>query len=321
MLVADRKRQHGRFYTEGNPFVLKPFQKWVQRYGLNREKVLEPFAGKNGLIRALREIGLANKFTSCDIEPADSAVERRDTIANFPRGFNLCVSNPPWLAKNSAKRRGLPFPDTSYDDLYKHALALCLQNCTHVAVLVPATFLRSGLFRSRLDAVIFLHDQRLFADTENPVCLALFSAKPNCIEIYNDEKFVGRLDELEKYLPRGEGKTRVVFNHPTGDLGFIAFDDTNKQTIRFIPGKDLADYEVKFTSRMITRIKTDLGDLDSSIRSLNNDIRVFRAATSDVFLTPFKGLRKDGRYRRRMDYGLARDFILKYAEKSSRLRI
>ena len=36
---------------------------------------------------------------------------------------------------------------------------------------------------------------------------------------------------------------------------------------------------------------------------------MIRASTYDVFLTAFKGLRKDGKYRRRMEYRLARDII------------
>lgn len=321
MSPTHRKRQRGQYYTTGNPFVLKPFREWVRRHGLAKERILEPFAGKNSLVRALQEVQMAQSYVSYDIEPADASVQKRDTILDFPTGFNLCVSNPPWLAKNSAKRRGLAFPDTSFDDLYKHALSLCLRHSPYVAVLIPATFLRSGLFRERLETVVFLHDQQMFADTDNPVCLALFSQEPKSIRIFNNENPIGYLHELEKHLPQTGGRTNIVFNHPRGELGFIAFDDTSAETIRFIPGTQLSDYEVKFTSRMITRIRADISDLDATIRKLNADIRVFRAATNDVFLTPFKGLRKDGKYRRRMDYGLARDFILQYAEQPPRLRI
>ncbi|OGG69461.1 hypothetical protein A3F27_00990 [Candidatus Kaiserbacteria bacterium RIFCSPHIGHO2_12_FULL_53_13] len=317
MLALQEKRQAGRYYTEGNPFLLKPFRDWIEKRSLIGKEVLEPFAGRNNLIRALREIGAAPSSQSFDIVPHDPEVEFRDTLKDFPEGFEFCVTNPPWLAKNSAKRRGLSFPETRFDDLYKHALDLCLTHCNYVAALIPATFLRSDSFRDDLEVVIFLHDQRLFADTDNPVCLALFSRGSHRIEIFNDAEFIGHLDELERYLPQERRKTGIVFNHPDGNLGFIAFDDTKAPTIRFIPGEDLSEYEVGFSSRMITRIKADLVDLDSVIRDLNNDIRKFREATSDVFLTPFKGLRKDGQYRRRMDYGLARDFIAKHVNSNT----
>lgn len=312
------KRQHGRFYTEGNPFVLNPFKKWAQDKNLTHLKVLEPFAGKNNLIHALREVGLANRFKSFDIEPGTSDVVRRDTLENFPSGFSFCVTNPPWLAKNSAKRRGLDFPNTSHDDLYKHALHLCLKNCECVAAIIPATFLQSGLFRERLDAVVFLHDQSMFADTDNPVCLALFSPRANRVEIYNDDEFLGFLDDLEKYLPEKSRRMSITFNHPEGSLGFIAFDDTRAPSIRFVPGEQLTDYTVGFSSRMITRIKCNVADTTTLIHDLNKDISSFREKTQDVFLTPFKGLRKDGRYRRRMNYELARDFIFKHANPNAR---
>ena len=51
----------------------------------------------------------------------------------------------------------------------------------------------------------------------------------------------------------------------------------------------------------------------SNVQKTNNELSEFRNSTKDVFLTPFKGLRKDGMYRRRMDYQLARNFISTHA--------
>ncbi len=310
-MASVSKRQNGQFYTTGNPFQLSPFQKWVKRHELKDLPVLEPFAGANNLIRALREIGMAKRFRSYDIAPAAKEVVCRDTLVNFPAKSSFCVTNPPWLAKNSAKRRGLAFPETRYDDLYKYALEKCLHNCAYVAALIPATFLRSGEFRDRLDTVIFLHDQNMFADTDNPVCLALFSPKGSRIEIYDDGTRVGYLNDLEEKLPAASPYVRLTFNHPEGALGLVAIDNTRGPSIRFLPGKELSAHEMKETSRMITRIKIEVPELDQLIDRLNADLAEFRKSTSDVFLTPFKGLRKDGQYRRRIDYRLARDFIAK----------
>jgi len=309
----------GRYYTEGNPFLLEPFQAWAKRNRLIKSTVLEPFAGQNDLIRALREVGIAFQSKSFDIEPHDSEVEYRDTLSDFPAGFEFCVTNPPWLAKNSAKRRGLPFPDTAFDDLYKYALDLCLSQCPFVAALIPATFLKSDSFRHRLDTVMFLHDQRMFADTENPVCLALFSRNGGRIQIFNDDVSVGFLDELKQRLPdRAPEHVHLTFNAPEGDLGLIAFDDTYRPSIRFVKGRELSDYSIGFTSRMITRIHGDFKNLNVLITDLNKDLWAFREATKDVFLTPFKGLRKDGQYRRRIDYRLARDFIAKHVNSNTK---
>ena len=320
-----KKRQNGQYYTEGNPFILKPFQSWIEKHKLQDKSVLEPFAGANNIIHSLQQVGMASKFSSFDINPTHPKVTLRDTLSDFPQGFELCVTNPPWLAKNSAKRRGLAYPETPFDDLYKHALDLCVKNCNYVAAIIPATFLRSGELRNNskanLETIVFLHDQNgqsMFLDTENPVCLALFSPEKNRISIFNDNEHVGFLDELEMKLPEKAHHISLTFNHPNGNLGFIAIDNNHQPSIRFVKGEELAAYEMKFTSRMITRIDCQIKNIDKLIQSLNEDLANFRNETKDVFLTPFKGLRKDGAYRRRMDYSLAKDFIAKHANTSTR---
>lgn len=305
------KRQAGRYYTRGNPFGLEPFRDWAKSVNLTKKEVLEPFAGANNIIYALQNSGYSKRFSSFDILPSDESVKKRDTIKNFPTGYKVCITNPPWLAKNSAKRRGLWYPETIHDDLYKHCLDLCLENCEDVGALIPATFLNSKVFRARLDTVIFLHDRGMFNDTENPVCLALFKKHSDDVKIFFDNQKVGNLSDLERKLPNPKYDIgQVRFNDPKGQLGFIAFDQTNARTIQFCPGEQLSFYEIKDSSRMITRISGDFGNVSKLVKRLNNGIEEFRNETSDVFLTPFKGLRKDvGMYRRRMEYAMARDFI------------
>ena len=307
------KRQFGRYYTKGNPFVLAPFKSWAKSVGLESKTVLEPFAGANNIITALQAVGYSKNFTSYDIDPQAKGVKYRDTLKEFPTGFEVCITNPPWLAKNSAHRRKLDYPETVHDDLYKHALDMCLQNCEAVGALIPATFLQSQLFLDRLTAVIFLHDQGMFTDTQNPVCLALFKNYSRDVKIYHDEEYIGTLKDLRTRLPEKNTGREIIFNDPNGKLGFVAFDSTQGPSIRFCEGKELEEYEIIHTSRMITRIGGDLPKVGSLIQRLNEAVGEFRNETHDVFLTPFKGLRKDGMYRRRMDYRLARDFIATHA--------
>lgn len=306
------KRQNGRFYTEGNPFVLSPFKSWAKKIDLKNKRVLEPFAGSNNIIRALQQIGFAEQFTSFDIEPHNSKVKSRDTLSSFPRNYEVCITNPPWLAKNSAKRRGLMFPDTTHDDLYKFAIEKCLAYCPYVAAIIPASFVQSGIFRDRLNAIVLLHDQSMFMDTDNPVCLALFVPQSQEISIYYDNDFVGYLDEIKSLVPKTRKDRKLIFNHPKGELGFIAIDGTRGPSIRFCDSVEIGDYPIGNTSRMITRIKTDMQIEKELIHELNEQITAFRQQSRDVLLTPFKGLRKDGMYRRRMDYSMARHFINAY---------
>ncbi len=303
------KRAQGQFYTRGNPFHLEPFRWWAQKAGLPRARILEPFAGANHIIRVLREAGACGAFASYDLAPAGRAVQRRDTIADFPEGYDVCVTNPPWLARNSATRRGLEFPDSEYDDLYKHCLGLCLKHCAHVAILIPASFLHARLFRSRLRSYVLLHDG-MFRDTENPVCLALFDdQETQDVGIWYDNEYKGSLDDMQKRLPVARSDNALRFNDPEGELGFISFDNTKEPSIRFCSAKEIADYPIKVSSRFITRISGDFRNVPRLAEKLNRRIKTFRRHTADVFLTPFKGRRDDGLYRRRMSFGLARRFL------------
>ena len=303
------KRARGQFYTRGNPFNLRVFRRWAEGVDLPRCCVLEPFAGANHLIEALVGMGLCHQFCSYDVAPAGSGVRARDTIESFPLGFEVCVTNPPWLARNSATRRGLWFPRSVYDDLYKHCLELCLSHCRHVAALLPASYLQSGLFQERLESYVLLHDF-LFADTENPTCLALFRAEPSPgVSIYYDDRYIGDLDTLKSNLPIARQDKKIKFNDPRGELGFISFDDTRESSIKFCHGEEVRDYAIKESSRFITRLSGEFGDVPSLVSRLNRDLEIFRRDTADIFLTPFKGMREDGYYRRRMDFHLARRFI------------
>lgn len=309
--MSDKKRATGQYYTRGNPFAYPAFRRWAARANLKSECVLEPFAGANHIINNLTALGLCKNFNAFDLSPNDSDVKKRDTIKKFPSGYNVCVTNPPWLARNSATRRKLPYPVTEYDDVYKHCLKLCLDNCGYVAALVPASFLHSNILRNRLSAYILLHEV-MFNDTENPVCLALFNDKPvRDTLVYFDKKRIGKLTELEKYLPPVKSKrnARVRFNDPHGQLGFISFDNTAEPTIRFCRASEIKSYAIKESSRFITRISGEFNCNARLIKHLNETLKNFRESTQDVFLTPFKGIRKDGYYRRRLDFNLARRII------------
>ena len=304
----DSKRSRGEYYTEGNPFSLNPFLEWSERVDLVNRVILEPFAGANDIIKSLQEIDLCGDFDSYDIHPCDQFVRYRDTVSDFPSGYEVCVTNPPWLARNSATRRGLAYPATAYDDLYKHCLDLCLANCPFVAALIPASYLHSGLFRDRLETYVLLHDRNMFNNTDNPVCLALFGEHSSTnVSIFYDDEYVGSLASLHKKVPVPVRDRGVRFNDPGGKLGFIAFDNTTEPSIRFCPAKEIENYPVKVSSRFFSRIS--VSKYDFSIDNLNASLDSFRVETRDLFLTPFKGIRKDGWYRRRMSFALAKTII------------
>lgn len=320
----DKKRANGRYYTRGNPFQLEPFQRWAEDSNLEQQIILEPFAGAKNIPQLIDSAHLqCQDWAFYDIEPGTKGIIQRDTLTDFPKGFNVCITNPPWLARNSATRRGLPFPEaTHYDDLYKFALEQCLTHCAWVAVIIPEAFIRSGLFLKRLCDFISLVPQTqngtsqdnkskntnyMFDDTEHPVGLALFA--PNAtsdVRVWRNNQRLGQLRELRKNLPPYSRNRSIVFNEPQGNLGLIAIDNTFSASIRFCPPEELGEYKVRTQCRSITKIGVPWRvDMDM----LNARLTTIREMTHDVFLTAFKGLRRDGNYRRRLDWALARAIV------------
>lgn len=303
------KRTNGRYYTTVNPFNLKPFKIWARKIKMDTHRILEPFAGANNVIKMLK---LENdiEFSSFDINPQDSNVKKRDTIKNFPLGYKTCITNPPWLASYSAKRKGLDYPDIKHDNIYKHCLEIALKNCENVCFIIPATYLRTALFRDRLDSVIFINNN-LFMETENPVCIALFTKNSKESKIYYDDVYVGTLEQLESFLPKPRKDLKIKFNSKKGNLGLVCIDNHREPSIRFCNGNEISR-DVKHSDRLITRIDCDVKDIDKTVKILNKQLDEIRKNTHDVFLAPFKGLRKDGHYRRRIDYDLVRRMINAY---------
>lgn len=320
----DTKRANGRYYTRGNPFQLEPFQTWTKDSNLEQQIVLEPFAGAKHILQLIDSVHLrCRDWAFYDIEPGAKGIVKRDTLTDFPKGFNVCITNPPWLARNSATRRCLPFPEaTHYDDLYKYALEQCLTHCRWVAAIIPEAFIRSGLFLQRLCDFISLVPQTqngttqesksrngsyMFEDTEHPVGLALFAPSATSdVRVWRNNQLLGEFSELQRHLPLPSRNRSIVFNEPEGNLGLIAIDNTVSASIRFCPPAELGEYRVRHHCRSITKIGVPW---QVNINMINDRLATIREETHDVFLTAFKGLRRDGHYRRRLDWALARAIV------------
>jgi hypothetical protein len=67
---------------------------------------------------------------------------------------------------------------------------------------------------------------------------------------------------------------------------------------------------------MLTRISIDTEiDTVGIINKANEILKDYRHNTQDVFLTSFKGLRRDGKYRRRIDFKTIRSILNKAVEE------
>jgi hypothetical protein len=321
---GEQKRLLGQFFTVTNPFKNHPFRKWwkeVERDLGPSDLILEPFAGANNIVKLMAEIGVRRGWACFDIEPPSySQVEnikvvQQDTILHFPSGFKVAITNPPYLAKNSATRRGLPFPETDLSDLYQVALRTMLAECPYVAAIIPASFLTQECFLDRVCAVIELNC-RMFSDTECPVCLALFKPGTSTdFDVYRGDSAepLGTFTELKRALPPPRRRISWKFNAADGQIGLRAIDNNREPSIEFLPGEAIDGSEIRVSSRHITRIKAPAGwsrrRISSVIANANDRLDDYRTVTHDILMSPFKGLREDGRYRRRLDFAQARQLL------------
>ena len=320
---ADGKRQHGQFYTVSNPFSAPCFAEW---WNLARpDTILEPFAGANHLPRLLAELGFRANWACFDLAPPAAntfpsvPVLERDTLRDFPAGYKVAITNPPYLARNSASRRGFAFPPGDHADLYQVALDATLGHCDYAAAILPASFLTQTRQRERLFAVEELN-RPLFEDTECPVCLALFGpTESSDFPVYRGGRRLGMFGELQAALPAANEPVAWRFNVPDGELGLNAVDGTKGPSLGFAPGSAIPGDEVSDKSRSRTRIAPPrpltASQVESLIAEANRLLADYRAATRDVTLTPFKGLRADGEYRRRLEYGQAARLLDAAAER------
>lgn len=312
-----RKVEHGQFYTTTNPFTHPAFISWLAAIP-SGARFLEPFAGANNIVSMVKEVRPDSTWASFDIEPAAPEVVMQDTLASFPVGYDVVITNPPYLARNSARRRGMDAAVTrmaDWDDLYLFCLEQCLAHSAKVAAIIPESFIARGELTERLSFVISLNT-KMFDDTEHPVCLAVFDpvASPS-FDVYIGERCVGTWDEVCTRGALADHAYTIRFNDPRGNVGLVAVDGTNGPSIQFCAATQIKASEIKHTSRHRTRIdipamrKLSALERGIVIGIANEHLSHWRENTGDVLLSPFMGLRKDGVYRRRLDYTTAGKII------------
>lgn len=323
----DNKRLLGQFFTITNPFKNNVFIDWFESIeGIEKAVLLEPFAGANNIVKLIQEISPKgkesyNNWKCYDISPPDKnivpeiKVEKRDVLKNFPKGHLLAITNPPYLAKNSATRRGLEYVGEPYDDLYKKSLEVMLDNCEYVAAIIPESFITANLFHDRLSVLISL-TCKMFDDTECPVCLALFEPKEKLnsgdFVIYRNSTKLGTYQKLKKYIINSDYKKNIwKVNDKKGNIGVKCVDSPKEQSTKFILGEEIKEDDIKVSSRAYTRISglPKEIDRDAFIDKCNEKLNNYRKKTKDVFLTSFKGLRTDGKYRRRLDFATIKSIM------------
>ena len=321
--VDSHKTSKGQFNTTGASWLLPQVAEFITATCASH--VLDPFAGKGDLLATVAEILPNIKQSGYDIDPdLNKGWKYNDSLKEIVSPPSaLILTNPPYLAKYSAKRKGVLdqvdhyYQENGDDDLYQVALRKCMAANRHVIAIVPETLINSGFPLDNFRHIsIVLAD--IFDDTEQPVVVACIDTDwRNGPIIFEDDKELGHLNELRSHRLTPSGAHLVRFNVVGGQIGFRAVDMPNpSKPIEFMPALDLgyAESGIKVSSRLVTYVMVD-AQLNSVIPLIcdeaNSELARIRAKTQDVILSPFKGNGKNGRRRRRLDYDLARAILEK----------
>lgn len=281
------KQLRGQYFTTTNPFHGQAFDLWNSL----RPKdvpVIEPFAGAGDLFKYLPN----EHWEGFDIEPQHPKVIEHDTIKDFPGKYKVAITNPPYLAKNSVKRRGGQV-FFKYEDLYLDCLELMLEHCDFVAAIVPSTFIGTEKFQDRLLAWDKL-DYSLFSDTDCPAGVAYFLPERCKTRLYVNGQQIAP-HTLEK------GSAKLRFNVADGNYVLTAIDTTKKECISIEPVSESFNREkyLKNTSRNYVLFHSDV-ELDCD--EVNRKIAEWREQTHDFYLTSFKSTMQSGKYRKRISF-------------------
>lgn len=316
--IDGEKVRRGSFFTKGASWLLPQVVEFMQAG--RPQVILDPFAGGGDLLRAAEGV-VSAECRGLDIAPGLGWAVN-DSLQSIPAlADGLIVTNPPFLARNSAKRKRVFESVEKYfgrwEDIYQTALDKCLEAAPRVVAIVPETFINSIYPKDGCVSISIL-EENPFDDTDCPVCVLCMERGARSladVSIYRGAEKLGSLAHFESMRLRPLGRHEISFNVPQGEVGLRAVDLPDPaKPIRFYMAEDL-DYPVEkilHSSRLVTRIAmpgVPSRFLPTVVARANGLLSDFRMATQDCTLSPFKGNTKDGSRRRRLDYSTCRAIL------------
>jgi hypothetical protein len=315
----------GSFYTTKSGWLTDQVRQFLEKaLSESQGNLLDPFAGDGHLLEAIKSdpvLGAKVKeVTGFDIQ--GDAFPFNDSLVLIPNPQRaVIVTNPPYLANHSAKRKGVDqlvakyFDGSTQKNLYRIALEKALESAEYVVAIIPETFLLSTFPKHRLELAVVIQDQ-LFGDTDAPALVACFT-KDDCADahVFTGNQSIGTLSEILALRDSTAPKQKIVFNEPKGRIGLRAVDGSDgKSPIAFVAAADFhyPAESVAISSRLMTYLDLpELSDAEVSkmIGRANEILAQIRHASGDLVLAPFKGNDRNGKRRRRLDYALARKIL------------
>jgi hypothetical protein len=315
----------GSFYTTKPGWLTPEVRAFLEKaLAHSGGQLLDPFAGDGHLIDTIKSDPILGKqvkqATGFDIQGSTWPIN--DSLVAIPNPTRaVIVTNPPYLANHSAKRKGVDqlvakyFANSTQKNLYRIALENSLASADYVVSIIPETFLLSTFPKHRLELAVVIQDS-LFGDTDAPALVACFT-KESCADahVFTGNQSIGTLAEILALRESSAPKRTIVFNDPKGRIGLRAVDGSDGESpIAFMPASefDYSSRKVMVSSRLMTYLDLpDLSDdeIDSVIVRANSALKRIRKDSGDLVLAPFKGNDRNGRRRRRLDYALARKLL------------
>jgi hypothetical protein len=315
----------GSFYTTKSGWLTPEVRAFLEKaLAHSGGQLLDPFAGDGHLIDTIKSDPILGKqvkqATGFDIQGSTWPIN--DSLVAIPNPTRaVIVTNPPYLANHSAKRKGVDqlvakyFANSTQKNLYRIALENSLASAHYVVAIIPETFLLCTFPKYRLKLAVVIQDS-LFGDTDAPALVACFT-KDDCADahVFTGNQSIGSLAEILALRESTAPKQTIVFNDPKGRIGLRAVDGSDGiSPIAFMPASefDYSSRKVMVSSRLMTYLDLpDLSDdeIDSIIIRANAALKKIRKDSGDLVLAPFKGNDRNGRRRRRLDYALARKLL------------
>lgn len=294
-MILEQKKERGQYYTTVNPFNGVAFDEWYNMVPKN-EKVVEPFAGAGNLFSFIDA-----DWVGYDIEPTREGIIQRDVLKDFPKGYKVGITNPPYLAKNAAKRLKIDYP-YKLEDLYLESLDKMLENLDWVAAIIPSTFYHTKKFRDRLFAWD-KQDRTLFSDTTAPAGVAYFGP-----DTYNTRLFVNGT-EISPVEFDNKSKVNIQMNVAHGNYVMNGIDLNKHDNIYIHDNVEEFDRKkfLKDTSRNYCLFYCE-HEID--IDKTNENIKKWRTDTNDFYLTSFKSTGLSGKYRKRLGFNQLQNLII-----------
>ena len=317
----------GSFYTTKSGWLTEEVRQFLEKaLSESNGYLLDPFAGDGHLLEAIKSdpvLGrLVSQATGFDIQ--GDTFPFNDSLVAIPNPKRaVIVTNPPYLANHSAKRKGVDqlvakyFAGSTQKNLYRIALEKALESADYVVAIIPETFLLSTFSKNRLELAVVIQDS-LFGDTDAPALVACFT-KERCADahIFTGNQRIGSLSEILALRESTAPKHTIVFNDPNGRIGLRAVDGSDGKTpIAFVAARDFGypSNSVAVSSRLMTYLEVPGvadEDMPELISKANGMLASIRMRSGDLVLAPFKGNNKAGKRRRRLDYALARRILNK----------